>query len=222
MVTPKNNFFCAGDVGDLIACLPCVKTLGGGNLFLHPETYTSQPMSLQTVESLRPLLKSQDYITSVEFSKNSKAINLDQWRLYSHFPLNITECCALSLGITKYLKEEPWIKVDKNPISSTIINRTKRYHDDSFPWKEIKNKHKDAVFLGHVDEYNLFVDQFGYIPYYYTKNYLELARVIAGCELFIGNQSCCAWLSLALFKPSIIERYKLFPNTYGKTTLAIQ
>ncbi len=46
------------------------------------------------------------------------------------------------------------------------------------------------AFVGIRKEYDAFIQEFNYeIPFYETVNFLELAQLIAGCDLFIGNQS---------------------------------
>jgi hypothetical protein len=45
-----------------------------------------------------------------------------------------------------------------------------------------------------------------------TKDLYEAAQVIAGCELFVGNQSACFWLAEAMKKRIVLEVWPGGPN----------
>jgi hypothetical protein len=71
-----------------------------------------------------------------------------------------------------------------------IINRTSRYQNPWFPWKEIVQHYGSRIiFVGLHHEYTAFIKEYGIVSYRETSDFLELARLIAGSRLFIGNQS---------------------------------
>jgi hypothetical protein len=88
-----------------------------------------------------------------------------------------------------------------------VINRTARYHNVGFPWKKVAERFRDqSVFVGTEEEHREFVRECGWrLPHHKTRNFLELARVIAGCKLFIGNQSSPYAIAEGLKKPAILE-----------------
>jgi hypothetical protein len=61
-------------------------------------------------------------------------------------------------------------------------------------------------------EHEAFTKTVGPIEHYPTADYLELARVIAGCSLFIGNQSCPYAMAEGLKKNAILESFYHAPD----------
>jgi ADP-heptose:LPS heptosyltransferase len=53
------------------------------------------------------------------------------------------------------------------------------------------------------------------IPWKETPTFLDLARLIAGCRLFVGNQSVAYVLAQALLVPRIVELWPLSPNNFA-------
>jgi ADP-heptose:LPS heptosyltransferase len=51
------------------------------------------------------------------------------------------------------------------------------------------------------------------VPHQPTSNLLEAARVIAGADLFVGNQSCCFWIAEAMKKKLVLEVWPQGPNS---------
>lgn len=114
---------------------------------------------------------------------------------------------AFSEGYTA--PQTPWINVEGNNIQSykdyAIINYTGRwnasYHVD---WKRvyhnIKAKHKNVYFIGFTSECNYFNQNFGEVEQIYTRNLLEVARVVRDAEAVYCNQSPILVLAQALGK----------------------
>jgi hypothetical protein len=63
------------------------------------------------------------------------------------------------------------------------------------------------VFLGLPHEHAQFVQTFGKVRYLPTKDLLQMASLIAGSSLFIGNQSVHCWIAMALGHPLIQESW---------------
>ena len=110
---------------------------------------------------------------------------------------------------------EPWLT--STPSSSAkgriLINRTGRYRNPFFKWAEVVKKYRHKLlFIGLHHEWREFCGHFGYVEYLPTSNMLEVAQIIAGCDLFIGNQSCCNAVAEGLKKPIIQETSTIFPD----------
>lgn len=182
---------------------------------------------------LEPLLKAQDYLDTVQIWNGEE---IDYKELDNHWMMHLikgwqgnqTECYALTLGMNihdpenrKKLLLEPWltpvepIKIPGKPI---VVNRTVRYlygepSEEWYTW--VKNGLGDyAVFVGTLEEHNDFQELFKVkIDYYKTKDLLELAQVIQGCEQFIGNQSVALSIAIGLGKSYQCEVRKDYENT---------
>jgi 2-polyprenyl-3-methyl-5-hydroxy-6-metoxy-1,4-benzoquinol methylase len=224
-------FFHSGDFGDIIYALPTIRALGGGKLIIGPSTHwkTRLRMCPEYVNILRPLLAVQPYIHEVEFCekppteididlnrfreylvmehilmlKGARRLNLAEAHLYT-FKLPLTEC------------EKAWLTVDRAeplPEKPVLIHRSHRWLNPKFPWTRIMERHAHhAVFVGLESEHEDFVKDWGHLPYLPTKNFLELARLIAGCRLYIGNQSLPYALCEGLKRDSLLEVWLEGPN----------
>lgn len=186
-------------------------------------------------EILEPLLKAQDYLDTVAIWKDEEFDYdfSDHWKfhLIRGWQGNQTECYALTQGMNihepnlrKQLLLDPWltpvepIKIPGRPI---VVNRTVRYlyGEPSEEWfTYVKNGLGEcAVFVGTEQEHADFEELFKVkLPYQKTEDLLELARVIQGCEQFIGNQSVALSLAIGLGKSYQCEVRKDYENT--KTT----
>ena len=71
---------------------------------------------------------------------------------------------------------------------------------------------RDAMFVGFPEEHEAFVKEFGPIGLVRTRTLLDLAQVIAGCQIFVGNQSTPFALAEGLKKTVIQEVYLTDPN----------
>lgn len=146
---------------------------------------------------------------------------------------NNTEVYALVCGldILKYRKEllvYPWldpvpaIKIFNKPI---IINRTPRhtarkqnglsdFHEQWDYWIKKEYLEDMAVFVGLEKEHYEFCELHKCnIKYKPVSDMLELARLIQGCEQFIGNQSMPLSLAIGLGKTFWCEVRVDYENT---------
>jgi len=190
---------------------------------------------------IEPLLKSQSYLTSVQIWKDEK-FDYDfndhyKFHLLNGWKGNQTECYALTQGmnihdpkIKNQLLQEPWltpVSPIKIPGKPFVVNRTARYlygqpSDEWFQW--VDNGLTDtAIFVGNDEEHAAFENTFCKIEHYKTKDLLELAQVIQGCEQFMGNQSVALSIAIGLGKSYCCEIRKDYENTktphggYGDT-----
>jgi len=197
----------AGDLGDLVYLLGVLSEVPNGPHTLLLQT--SSETKIKTDADLKrfadmviPLAKRQPYIADCRILQGDDVVD---WRsqgfrgkgrwcpmvtLLGAKAYHLQMC----LGYGQHIKgQNAWLSVDPMPAASgrVIINRTGRYRNPYFPWPEIVNFYGDRlVFVGQPHEYLEFCSQFGMVEFHRTHHLLEVAEIIAGSDLFIGNQSC--------------------------------
>jgi hypothetical protein len=216
------TFWMSGDLGDIIASMAVVRQLGGGHLYIgnHPK-YAERgwrQMKGQPYEVISPLLEKMPYIKSIRYDEYSNGHDYDfsEWRnVYDRYR-SLAHNQAAYLGVQD-LNTSPWIEVDPNPNmkGKIVISRSSRYHNQSFPWIDIGQRYRNnIVFVGHPEEHISLQKHMGCtFPHMQTKNMLEVAELISGCELMIANQSSPGWLALAMGKKLIQESYIHSPDS---------
>lgn len=171
-------------------------------------------------DALLPLLEEQPYIESVKWVNKPTKFDYD----FSFFQRRdhkygecLTDWQAYAVGLTDCgYSFDPWLNVSVRDKfrGRAVINRTDRYHNGSFPWDWIKRVYgRDAVFVGHKNEHRQFERECWDIDYVSTNDLLELAELIAGADIFIGNQSCPMWIAFGLGKKVIQETWPGGPNS---------
>ena len=221
----------AGDAGDIISSLPVVRHFGRGDLLIEAAPYTRQALTPDKWCGLDLLLKQQPYINDVrEWRREMVSINLNDFRARlfkairagQHKDKSLVDWHIEAHGLPLNLKDSAWLTVaEPNKVARVVFNRTGPgrephhvYHNQLFPWHRVWQKyHEDAVFIGSKLEYEVFRNTCGEVPYYPTANLLEAARVIAGADLFIGNQSCCFWIAEGMKKKLVLEVWPQGPNS---------
>lgn len=204
------SFLHAGDAGDIIYSLPVMRYMGGGDLFLESTDFTRLEMTPERVASMRPLLESQPYIKSVQFHNGREcAVDLNAFRLrflHNHRTETLAQMQCRSHGVPETELDKPWIDVPPKAEKPVIINLTERYRNREFPWGLVMGKYgKHAGFVGSEKEHRLFVKEYGEIPHVPTPTLLDLAMVIKGSKLFVGNQSLPLALAHAMHHPTVCE-----------------
>lgn len=205
-----NVFFHVADIGDIIAALAIIKHMGGGSIVIGP--LPNRPMSGREsmrgarYEALRPLLESQPYVKSVEWveEKPEGAVDFSDFRK-NHVPGdNLLKWQSRHVGLDN-VPEDPWLTVD--PIAGpAIFARSHRYNNPRFPHRVCFDKHPDAVFIGTADEHAAFQQHLGCsIPHRKTADFLEVARLMAGCERAFVGQSAPLWCALGVGAPIAME-----------------
>jgi hypothetical protein len=233
-VEKETTFGHGGDVGDLIYGLCAIKAFGGGRLALFPHS-VREAFTAEKAARLMPLLAVQPYITDVgfedcpvtPFGSNDKPksvdVNLNKFRELQfsrrHNGLweNISETHLRLLGLPlNHANNGPWIHLEKTeevPGKPVIINRTERYNNPNFPWQKIVDRYRHRIaFVGSAKEHYDFQRQFGQVSYMPTPEILDLAKVIGGAKLFIGNQSTPYALAEGMKKPAILECCEWCPD----------
>jgi hypothetical protein len=211
-----------GDLGDVIASLPILRALGGGDIVISESKFKDRGRSPRETmrgaryEAIRPLLLAQPYVTGVEWQDEPQGITHD----LSHFrqlPFkkgeNLATWQARYVGVEIDL--DPWLTVpDFVQHDKTVIARSLRYHNFFFPWPELIVKNAPVVFVGLPTEHVALQKETHWnFPHQPTANLLELAMVIRGAKLFIGNQSAPYWIAAGLGMPLIQESFEFDPNS---------
>lgn len=185
------TFSHSGDLGDVIYSLPTIRACGGGNLILfdYPGR-TAHGMSAAKVARIKPLLECQDYIGTVLWSESFIDHDLNGFRDHLGKTGNLTDAHLSTHGFDWNQRIERWIEVEPRTEKNVIFSRSARYRNQNFDWASIVEEYRDeAGFVGFKDEHQEFCKLFGDVPLVDAPDFLELAKVIAGARLFVGNQS---------------------------------
>lgn len=205
------HFFHTGDLGDIIACLPTIRELGGGELTIgHIEGpgYCRESMAGSRYASIKPLLEAQSYIKAVYWGNYvpGQMIDFASFRDLSTKPgEDLATRQARYVGTLISL--EPWLEASASPLTQgmTVVARSGRYHNPNFDWSYYL-KDRKTCFVGLSGERKAFDEYTGNTIYHMpTDDLLELAQLIKGSDLFIGNQSCPFWIAAGLGHPLIQE-----------------
>lgn len=235
MTTDQPPFTVAhgGNAGDLIWAIPSIVSLlelrglstctlllkadqpakyGPG--FNHP--CGNVKMSRAFCESLIPLLKSNKVFAEVKVWEGEKIdLDLDAFRAsgFWHDRGDIGHYYGHVWPCLPHLWE-PWLTVEAKPNGLILLNRTERYHNPRINFKFLE-KIPGVQFVGLDAEFKAFrKDQLVNVPHAKTKSFLDLARKIAGCRLFIGNQSSAYAIAEAVKVPRMVEVYPQAPNVF--------
>ena len=228
----------SGTFGDLIYSLSVVKKLGAGafaialnNIEICVAQYGYRPDEVDIMHKgrftvadfnlIEPLLRRQSYITDVVPWKGIHDIDLDQFRgvLFRGFEGNYVEAFykTFNLPFTADVYDETWLEADPLRMASVVINRTFRYRCPSgtASWQNLleqANITQNGIFVGSDEEHEDFEKSTGFrVQYYPVKDFKELADIIAGADLFMGNQSAAYSIAMALGKSSVLETIKIKP-----------
>lgn len=230
------TFRHAGDRGDIIASLPVVKYLCGTGqciFYLEAATYTREMLTPENWRGLEKILQAQPYITTVLPWRGEKThYNLNDFRAKLHKALRVGAGKNKSLAdwfiethnVPPDCKDAPWLTLEPNRVARVVFNRSGAnrprqhiYHNAAFPWPRVIQKYKGkSVFIGLPDEYEEFQSFFiepNDVPFFPTRDLFEASRVIAGCDLFVGNQSVALWVAEGLKKDIVLEVWREGPNS---------
>lgn len=168
-------------------------------------------MSPERVGVLKSLLEAQSYVGCVSHGdapKDDYAVNFSTFR-------NGGLIYGVSLGdlqsewVNANADFEPWLQVEpsKQGRGRIVCHRSPRYHNPYFRWDEVGAKFgTQLLFVGlphEVEELRRVTEV--HAEYLITHDYLELSQLIAGADLFIGNQSSPMALAIGLGVPFIQE-----------------
>ncbi len=223
------NFKHSGHLGDIIYAIPTMYALARGakiNLYLHVNqaipSEGNHPLGViainrKSVLALKSLLLLQSKFEEVEiYNPDNQTIDYDL-DLFRQFPLdyhkgNIARWYFNIFAIS-YDLSKPWLNVnpDESMKDKIVIARSIRYNAPDINYSFLK-EYNNLIFVGLPEEYELMKQAIPKLEYKKTDDFLSLARIIAGADFFIGNQSFPFALAEALKVPRILESYYLCPN----------
>lgn len=228
------NFSHSGHTGDVIYSMPAMYTLAKGrkiNLYLRlyqPVTDFTKNMKHpngnvmltdRSVEMLAPLLTKQPGINLFKALEN-ETVHYDL-SIFKAFPFDyrmgsITRYFFLTYGISGDLWK-PWLHVTPNESyrDAVVIARSSRYRSPKISYAFLQ-KYPRLVFVGVPDEYTDMKPHIPNLEYKPVANFLELAEIIAGSRLFIGNQSFPFALAEALKVRRVLEVFYQCPNVMAE------
>jgi hypothetical protein len=189
--------------------------MGGGILYLNrtKNHYFGHPITDEEFDGIRQFLKGQSYIEDVVDWKDQEInIDLDLFREMELIQTLLSQSVSDRFNV-KFDLSKPWIEgIKKDYKADIIISRTPRYHSP-FPWGEL-NLWKDvSAFVGSEEEHKTFIKETGIdIRHIVTKSWDELAMVIKGSKLFVGNQSFAYSLAEGMKHPRVLEVCHYCPN----------
>jgi len=199
-----------------------------------PDPFHQGRMTEKDFEFMSSFMNCQTYIEKFDIMKSDTEIthNLDRFRpFFVGHPANYINTYCMAFGIRdnsvqNKISDGPWITVDEPvsvPNKPYVINRTARGFSPpglNPKWTELKNQGIDeqAIFVGLPKEYEDFKKLSGWnLDYFSTKNMLDLAKVIAGCKQFIGNQSVALSIAQGLRVPYMFETRRDLPMDRNET-----
>jgi hypothetical protein len=210
----------SGDMGDVIYGLPTVRAAGGGRLYLyHQHGKTWHGMGADKAASLRSLLLLQPYVEDVVFCPDGHPPgaadhDLNGFRDHGRPGRNLADMHLATHGLGPEHRDARWLVVDRPVAAQAVVfARSARCRNEAFPWRRVWEAYRGAAgFVGTAEEHEDFCRSVGPVPRIATANLLELARVIAGSQLFVGNQSCPAAVAEGLKHTLVLEVYPPLPN----------
>ncbi|MEO8175009.1 MAG: hypothetical protein ABI581_18075 [Sediminibacterium sp.] len=224
------SFSHSGHAGDIIYSIPAMYALAKGrkiNLYLslnQPNLNFTKKMrhpngnvmlTEKSVLLFKPLLLTQPQFKSCE-ALSGQPVHYDL-TAFRQFPFDyrmgsIARWYFLTYGINWDLGK-PWLQVtpDSSFNDAIVVARSSRYHTPNIEYSFLQ-KYTRIVFVGMPDEYAEMKKQIPNLEYKTTHDFLELAAVIAGSKLFIGNQSFPFSLAEALKVKRVLEVFPQIPN----------
>lgn len=211
-----------GDVGDSLILAGILAGIPNGphDLILKRSNVTKMrtPADVAKWHSLvTPLFESQPYINACRIAQNGENADWDSGdfrgsglhsRSASLFYAQISHLRRyknLGHDITPLA---PWFTVEpaKESEGRVIVARSGRYRNGAFPWQKVVDFYGDKLlFVGLQHEWSEFCGHWGMVERKEVKDFLELAQLIKGSLLFIGNQSSPMAVCEGLKHPSIQE-----------------
>ncbi|WDF55166.1 hypothetical protein [Mucilaginibacter sp. KACC 22063] len=224
------NIVHSGNAGDIIYALPTLKAIAENfattiDLYLklnQPMEYINNThplggvmMNQKMAELLIPLIEAQPYIRHCKVLKDEIIdIDLDNVRRAGlrQDRGSIARWYGYITGITPNLYQ-PWLTIKPNSAyaNTLVIARSQRYLSEFIDYTFLNN-YPNKIFVGIKPEWDEIKKMLPGIQWVQVNNFLELAEIIAGCKLFIGNQSFPFSIAEGLKVPRLLETFLEVPN----------
>ena len=211
-----NYFLHSGHAGDIIYSLPTITTFSGKSILILKRKRRSNDY----YDVLYRLLKLQPCLHDVRrladwTEQDTPWLSFNHYKRLSRGDLSKhLVACHLEIFNKTYDLSKPWLENIKSQyIADIIITRTTRFHDkEEVDWTLLKPFVDKCKFVGHHYEHQEFIKLYNCdIEYYPTKDALDVAQVIKGSKLFIGNNSMNLAIAEGLRHPRCVELYRYHP-----------
>jgi len=223
------NFKASANIGDLIYTLPAIKAVckdrnAKARIMCGLDQPTEYQMGPHPLGNLmftrnsyaisRPLIMEQPYIYDMEIWEGQREVHFDIDSMRDDTKglgmphTEIRQWCMMKFPELAFGASiaEPWLeRPQEGGQPYVVVNITQRYRTQSPDYSFLENCGLPIIFIGILDEYNLFIKQCRTAKYMKTKDYLEVAKVISGSKLFIGNQSSCFAVAEGMAHPRLLE-----------------
>jgi hypothetical protein len=225
----KVCFSHIGLIGDIIYSMPCMLALAGDKkieLYLdttqksmYPKKYKhyndNKILTEKSVSFLRPLILSNPAFALCNvLGKESIDYDLNEFRRYP-FDYRMGHICRwyfLTYAVS-YNLGAPWLNVqpDNQYKNDILIARSFRYRAPGINYSFLR-KLENVSFIGLADEYQDMKNAIPNLKHVVVSDALQLAKTIAGCKFFIGNQSFPFAVAEALKVKRVLEVCYQTPN----------
>ncbi len=216
----------SGAAGDIIYSLPALLSLRSVHQIDHvtyylqlnePHDYVApHPLGKVLLDAsfaakLKPLLLTQPYIDAVEiYSGQPLQVDFDLVRRIGLNPCtySVPRWYFLFVAGTNWDVGKPWLQVEPDPRfrDYALVGRNARLRSPHIRYDFMNEFADRLVFVGVQEEYEEFR---AHCPrctrFYEAPDFLELARILAGCKFFAGNQGLLYTLAEALKIPRLLE-----------------
>lgn len=215
---PKYTYAMSGDLGDVVYSMRTCHYLNDPtSIYYLVDRPFTKAWNQSRLDALIPLMESQSYIGQVIYGEfpTEPTHNFTDFRKYIPYGVALSKIHAdwVKVELPPYT---PWLQVTPSDEfkGKILVHKSPRYANPQFPWKALAAKfgHK-MVALGMRDEHHVICSALGMsIPLRETKSYLDMAQLLAGCDLFIGNQSSPCSIALGLGIPVVQETCVKHPD----------
>ena len=225
----KITFSHIGLLGDIVYSVPAILAIAKNKkaeLFLdisqdsmYPKSYKhynkSKILTEKSIEFIRPLLLSNSAITVCEKLENQFIdYDLNEFRNYP-FDYRMGNICRwyfLTFGVSSDLSK-PWLFAEPNLNykDEIIIARSFRYRAPEISYHFL-SEYKKVSFIGLDDEFEDIRKAIPQIKRIVVQDALQMAQIIAGSRLFIGNQSFPFAVAEAIKARRVLEVCPQCPN----------
>jgi hypothetical protein len=229
MYSDKVTFSHIGLLGDIIYSIPCMLALAKEKKIelyldlskksLYPQNYKhynqDKILTEKSILFIRELLLTiPNFVKCEALGEEKIDYDLNEFRKYP-FDYRMGNICRwyfLTFGVT-YNLSNPWLRVEANPTynDKIIIARSFRYRAPTIKY-DFLGKQENIHFVGLDDEFEDIKKSIPSIKRIKATNAIELAKIIAGCKFFIGNQSFPFSLAEALKVKRVLEVCHTTPN----------
>lgn len=226
------SFKHSGNCGDIIYAMPAMLALTaepeGADISLYLQTGRQVPyqntithplgnvsLNDRMVEMIKPLILSQKRFGCCE-KHHEQPVDYD-FDAIRDCPLmldrgNISRWYFL-LFPGYYDLGSPWLTVEPSTVTraAIVVARSSRYRAPFIDYRFLQG-YPNVYFVGLEEEYIDMREQIPDMTFLKVTDFLELAELIAGSRLFIGNQSFPFAIAEALKVNRLLEVYYKAPN----------